>query len=59
MRYDDLKKVDKGIRRFFHDDITVVVIFIDQESLSTKMPVPEQSVKGFADSIGPSNFNIL
>ncbi|KAB2034654.1 hypothetical protein ES319_D04G101000v1 [Gossypium barbadense] len=59
MRYDDLKKVDKGIRRFFHDDITVVVIFIDQESLSTKMPVLEQSVKGFADSIGPSNFNIL
>ncbi|TYI86930.1 hypothetical protein E1A91_D04G101300v1 [Gossypium mustelinum] len=59
MKYDDLKKVDKGIRRFFHDDITVVVIFIDQESLSTKMPVLEQSVKGFADSIGPSNFNIL
>lgn len=59
MRYDDLKKVDKGIRRFFHDDITVVVIFLDQESLGTTMPVPEQSVRGFADSIGPSNFNIL
>ncbi|KAJ0088052.1 hypothetical protein Patl1_32973 [Pistacia atlantica] len=23
MRYDDLKKVEKGVRRFFHDDITV------------------------------------
>ncbi|XVE61260.1 hypothetical protein DITRI_Ditri06bG0025500 [Diplodiscus trichospermus] len=59
MRYDDLKKVDKGIRRFFHDDITVIVIFVDNESPSTKMYVPEQSVKGFADTIGPSNFNIL
>ena len=59
MRYDDLKKVDKGIRRFFHDDITVVVIFIDHESLGTKMSVPEQSVRGFVDTIGPSNFNVL
>ncbi|KAK9026633.1 hypothetical protein V6N11_039468 [Hibiscus sabdariffa] len=59
MRYDDLKKVDKGIRRFFHDDITVVVIFIDHESFGTKMLVPELSVRGFVDSIGPSNFNII
>ncbi|XVE75721.1 hypothetical protein DITRI_Ditri12bG0115300 [Diplodiscus trichospermus] len=59
MRYDDLKKVDKGIRRFFHDDITVVVIFIDHESPITKMSVPEQSVRGFVDTIGPSNFNFL
>ncbi|XP_022766811.1 probable protein phosphatase 2C 68 [Durio zibethinus] len=59
MRYEDLKKVDKGIRRFFHDDITVVVVFIDHESLSTKMSVPELSVRGFVDTIGPSNFNIL
>ncbi|KAE8668454.1 putative protein phosphatase 2C 68 [Hibiscus syriacus] len=59
MKYDDLKKVDKGIRRFFHDDITAVVIFIDHESLvNTKTSVLEQSVKGFADSSGPSNFNI-
>ncbi|GMI78809.1 Arabidopsis Pp2c clade D 8 [Hibiscus trionum] len=59
MTYDDLKKVDKGARRFLHDDITVVVVYIDDELVSTKMPVPEQSVKGFADSSGPSNFNIL
>ncbi|KAK8705280.1 hypothetical protein V6N13_048884 [Hibiscus sabdariffa] len=59
MRYDDLKKVDKGIRRFFHDDITVVVIFIDHESLGTKMLVPELSVRGFVDTIGQSNFNII
>ncbi|KAL4379125.1 hypothetical protein GQ457_02G025350 [Hibiscus cannabinus] len=27
MSYDDLKKVERGIRPFFHDDITIVVIF--------------------------------
>ncbi|CAL9181383.1 unnamed protein product [Musa hybrid cultivar] len=30
MSYDDLKHIEKGIRRRVHDDITVVVIFIDQ-----------------------------
>ncbi|XP_041023928.1 probable protein phosphatase 2C 68 [Juglans microcarpa x Juglans regia] len=59
MRYDDLKKVEKGVRRFFHDDITVVVIFIDHELLGKKISVPELSVKGFIDTVGPSNFNIL
>ncbi|XP_044487998.1 probable protein phosphatase 2C 63 [Mangifera indica] len=29
MRYDDIKKIEKGIRRHFHDDITVVVIYLD------------------------------
>lgn len=29
MRYSDLKKIDRGVRRHFHDDITVVVMFID------------------------------
>ncbi|KAJ6330679.1 hypothetical protein OIU76_009303 [Salix suchowensis] len=59
MRYDDLKKVDRGIRRFFHDDITVVVIFIDHELLENSTSVPEMSVKGFRDTVGPSDFNIL
>lgn len=59
MRYDDLKKVDKGIRRFFHDDISVVVIFVDHGSPDTKLSVPEQSVRGFIDTIGPSNFSVL
>ncbi|KAF5750663.1 protein phosphatase 2C 68 [Tripterygium wilfordii] len=59
MTYDELKKVDKGVRRFFHDDITVVVIFIDHELLEKKISVPELSVRGFSDTVGPSNFNIL
>ncbi|KAL6521011.1 hypothetical protein OROGR_017580 [Orobanche gracilis] len=32
MRYADLKKIDRGVRRHFHDDITVVVVFIEQPS---------------------------
>ncbi|KAG8376486.1 hypothetical protein BUALT_Bualt09G0068500 [Buddleja alternifolia] len=34
MRYSDLKKIDRGVRRHFHDDITVVVLFIDHSSIN-------------------------
>lgn len=29
MKYDDIKKIEKGVRRHFHDDITVIVIYLD------------------------------
>nr|XP_043610872.1 probable protein phosphatase 2C 38 [Erigeron canadensis] len=32
MRYSDLKKIERGVRRHFHDDITVVVVFLDDPS---------------------------
>ena len=32
MRYEDLGKVAKGVRQHFHDDITVVVIFLEPNS---------------------------
>ncbi|WVZ11936.1 hypothetical protein V8G54_016466 [Vigna mungo] len=34
MRYDDLKKVEKGQRRHFHDDITVIVLYLDHSKES-------------------------
>ncbi|XP_031261170.1 probable protein phosphatase 2C 63 [Pistacia vera] len=34
MRYDDIKNIEKGIRRHFHDDITVVVIYLDHHKNS-------------------------
>jgi pyruvate dehydrogenase phosphatase len=34
MRYSDLKKIDRGVRRHFHDDITVVVLFLDSNAMS-------------------------
>jgi pyruvate dehydrogenase phosphatase len=60
MRYGDIKKLDKGVRRYFHDDITVVVIFIDHELQEAgSASVPELSVRGFVDSGGPSSFSGL
>lgn len=29
MRYTDIERIEKGIRRHFHDDITVIVIYLD------------------------------
>ncbi|KAJ7944491.1 Protein phosphatase 2C family protein [Quillaja saponaria] len=39
MRYEDIRKIEKGLRRHFHDDITVIVIYLDQSqgSLSNRL----------------------
>ncbi|KAG0460768.1 hypothetical protein HPP92_020633 [Vanilla planifolia] len=34
MRYSDLMKIDKGVRRHFHDDITVIVLFLNHNLLN-------------------------
>ncbi|KAL7193340.1 hypothetical protein ACSBR2_025029 [Camellia fascicularis] len=31
MSYDDIKRIEKGVRRHFHDDITVIVIYLDRQ----------------------------
>ena len=36
MRYSDLKKIDRGVRRHFHDDITVIVVFLDPPMMNRK-----------------------
>ncbi|KAL4582769.1 hypothetical protein LXL04_007328 [Taraxacum kok-saghyz] len=47
MRYSDLKKIDRGVRRHFHDDITVVVLFLDS-NIVTKATAkgPTVSLRG-------------
>ncbi|CAN4079745.1 unnamed protein product [Withania somnifera] len=35
MRYEDLKRLEKGQRRHIHDDITVIVIYLDCPKRST------------------------
>lgn len=35
MRYDDIKKIKKGTRRHFHDDITVIVIYLHHQKGSS------------------------
>ncbi|CAH9143151.1 unnamed protein product [Cuscuta epithymum] len=48
MRYSDLKKIDRGVRRHFHDDITVVVLFMDPNLVSraSSLRGPTISVRG-------------
>ncbi|KAB1218014.1 putative protein phosphatase 2C 38 [Morella rubra] len=47
MRYSDLKKIDRGVRRHFHDDITVIVLFLDSHLLSrSSWHGPLLSVRG-------------
>ncbi|KAK9040151.1 hypothetical protein V6N11_015328 [Hibiscus sabdariffa] len=48
MRYSDLKKIKRGVRRHFHDDITVVVLFLDPNLVSKTSSVnsPSLSLKG-------------
>ncbi|XP_075511385.1 putative protein phosphatase 2C 43 [Primulina tabacum] len=57
MPYNEIKKLDPGVRRHFHDDITVIVIFIDHEMLAIRNSPPLVSVRGFIDADGPSSFN--
>lgn len=48
MRYSDLKKIDRGVRRHFHDDITVIVVFLDSNLVSRadSLRGPSLSVRG-------------
>ncbi|XP_059623426.1 probable protein phosphatase 2C 60 [Cornus florida] len=48
MRYSDLNKIDRGVRRHFHDDITVIVIFLDSNLVSRASSVrgPTLSLRG-------------
>lgn len=53
MRYSDLKKIDRGVRRHFHDDITVIVLFLDSNLVSKASTAkgPNLSVKGSGISL--------
>ncbi|KAG0462324.1 hypothetical protein HPP92_020800 [Vanilla planifolia] len=47
MRYSDLKKIERGIRRHFHDDISVVVVYFDPIQMSKNSYLgPVLSLKG-------------
>ncbi|KAI3715980.1 hypothetical protein L6452_22994 [Arctium lappa] len=32
LRYKDIMKIERGIRRHFHDDISVIVIYLDRRT---------------------------
>ncbi|KAI3696782.1 hypothetical protein L6452_29319 [Arctium lappa] len=53
MRYSDLKKIERGVRRHFHDDITVVVVFLDPSLTNLNSTF---SIKGGVGLPGPNKF---
>ncbi|XP_061348567.1 probable protein phosphatase 2C 38 [Gastrolobium bilobum] len=56
MRYSDLKKIDRGVRRHFHDDITVIVLFLDSHLISrASSHGPFISIKGAGVNRMPSS----
>ncbi|XP_015893279.2 probable protein phosphatase 2C 60 [Ziziphus jujuba] len=57
MRYSDLKKIDRGVRRHFHDDITVIVVFLDSNLVSRASSVkcPNLSVRGGGINLPPNS----
>ncbi|XP_028797544.1 probable protein phosphatase 2C 60 [Neltuma alba] len=56
MRYSDLKKIDRGVRRHFHDDITVIVVFLDSNLVSRASSVKFNniSVRGGGITLPPN-----
>eukprot|EP01018_Ginkgo_biloba_P040188 Gb_37566 [translate_table: standard] len=46
MRYADLKKIERGVRRHFHDDITVIVIFLDHQLINMQSKSPLKFKRG-------------
>ncbi|KAL6959235.1 [pyruvate dehydrogenase (acetyl-transferring)]-phosphatase [Sarracenia purpurea var. burkii] len=38
MSYEDIKRIRKGVRRHFHDDITVIVMYLDHHQGSPPLP---------------------
>ncbi|XP_016510563.1 putative protein phosphatase 2C 60 [Nicotiana tabacum] len=57
MRYSDLKKIDRGVRRHFHDDISVIVVFLDSNLVSraTSLRGPSVSLRGGSRSLAPTS----
>ncbi|CAN6485115.1 unnamed protein product [Victoria cruziana] len=54
MRYSDLKKIERGVRRHFHDDITVVVVFLDPSKAASSYSGSLVSIRGGGITV-PSN----
>lgn len=56
MRYSDLKKIDRGVRRHFHDDITVIVVFLNSNHISraTSVRGPTISIRGAGINLPPN-----
>ncbi|KAL3753878.1 hypothetical protein ACJRO7_001169 [Eucalyptus globulus] len=55
MRYSDLKRIESGVRRHFHDDISVVVLFLDPRLVSAKSSLQRSvSIQGAGWASAPA-----
>lgn len=55
MRYSDMKRIECGVRRHFHDDISVIVLFLDPRLASTKSSLQRSvSIKGAGMASAPA-----
>ncbi|XP_030452314.1 probable protein phosphatase 2C 38 [Syzygium oleosum] len=55
MRYSDMKRIKCGVRRHFHDDISVVVLFLDPRLASSKSSLQRSvSIKGAGMASAPA-----
>ncbi|AQK62693.1 putative protein phosphatase 2C 48, partial [Zea mays] len=39
VRYRDLRTIERGVRRHFHDDISVVVVYLDGHRERRQLPL--------------------
>ncbi|KAL6952395.1 [pyruvate dehydrogenase (acetyl-transferring)]-phosphatase [Sarracenia purpurea var. burkii] len=59
IRYSDLKKIDRGVRRHFHDDITVIIVFLDSNVVSRASSVRSTTNLSVKGGGGNLSFNTL
>ncbi|CAL9038310.1 unnamed protein product [Musa banksii] len=57
IRCSDLEKIDRGVRRHFHDDMTVIVVFLNSNLTSRVSSIrgPKTSIRGGAISLPPNS----
>lgn len=57
VRYEDIKKLDRGIRRHFHDDITVIVIYLDHQKGSSNNRLKHNAIGCTSAPVDIFSFN--
>ncbi|GFP88616.1 probable protein phosphatase 2c 63 [Phtheirospermum japonicum] len=57
LRYKDIKKIERGIRRHFHDDITVIVMYLDDHKTSSKSNHKQSTAGCFTPPVDIYSYN--
>ncbi|CAL9109248.1 unnamed protein product [Musa textilis] len=57
IRCSDLEKINRGVRRHFHDDMTVIVVFLDSNLASRASSIrgPKTSIRGGGIGLPPNS----